>query len=114
MVTVYSKIISVFDNLHLLYKIISYSSRTASGHHQHVTVIKLSFKIQHKERQTRSLTLTYSMVGSMPAASLRGKEKTLFSEHIKTFFLSCLSVCMSVSGQAPIKWDWTLTCVSLA
>lgn len=57
------------------------------------------------------LTLTYSMLGSMPAPSLQEKERTLFSEHINSLaqlpvcitVSVCVCVCGSLSGQA-VRW----------
>lgn len=84
-------------------------SRTASGHHQRYCHKWRSKHHAHNDKsKMRSLTLTYSMVGSMPAASLQEKVKTRFSEHI-----SYLSVCACVERRA-VKQDWTLTCVWLA
>lgn len=66
--------------------------------HRLFTIIEQSFKTPHAQidkGKMWSLTLTYSMVGSIPAPSLQEKERTLFNEHINS--LAQLRVCITAS-----------------
>lgn len=80
--------------------------------HRLFTIIEQSFKTPHAhidKGKMWSLTLTYSMVGSIPAPSLQEKERTLFSEHINSLaqlrvsITASVCVCGSFSGQA-VRW----------